>query len=159
MCPDAKAHSNVHFTPIARCCLLQTLAYLVVTARQRHLRMLRISRLPGVRRLMHRPEDLGLKAGWVVRLTQAQWKRLKAQIEINDFLKLPYKTFNESHLRDTGKHALIRKERVLALLKSSWNNNTPACSPLCWRCHVESPLLINLVRTERGAFVTPALAC
>lgn len=61
--PDAKTHSNVHFVSIARCCLLQAWAYLVVTVRQRHLRMLWIRRLPGVRRLMLCPKDPRLKAG------------------------------------------------------------------------------------------------
>lgn len=60
---DAKTHANVDFVSVAGCFLLQAWAYLAVTARQRHLRMLWISRLPGVRRLMQCPEDPGLKAG------------------------------------------------------------------------------------------------
>lgn len=57
-----KTHLYVHFVSIGRRCLLQACAYLVFTARQRHLRMLRINRQPGVRHLMLCPKDRRLKA-------------------------------------------------------------------------------------------------
>ncbi|CAB1414658.1 unnamed protein product [Pleuronectes platessa] len=76
--PDAKAHSNVHSVCIGCRCLLQACAYLVVTARQRHLRMLWISRLPG---------KLGVEWGkkssaaeWGNSLESLQWSRGKVGI-------------------------------------------------------------------------------